>query len=485
MLTRLQLQNLSKSNPDKLFELYSALEFLVLYAQDQIDELKAEIKELKDQKNKDSHNSNKPPSSDGYSKKPAPKSLRSKTGRKPGGQPGHKGCTLTRIENPDEIVIDIPQICVACNGNLSEAENDGYETRQVLDIPPLQINCTEYRVQKLKCSCGATTSGVFPENVTESVQYGPNIQSMAAYLKVYQLLPYQRTSEIFKNLFNVKISPGTLHNMLQNCAAKLEPVYNEIGLMIAGSKVVGFDETGIRTNGELQWLHTAVTNNLTHYTPHAKRGQAGIQASEILTGFTGVAMHDGWASYHRFDCEHALCNVHHLRELTVFKEAGQEWADDMIALLIKIKIDVEQAKQQNLDQLDTARITDLERQYLNIIQAGYSLHPPPEKSDKSKRGRVKNSPERNLLKRLDEHRKSVLRFMHDFDVPFDNNLAERAIRMMKVRQKVSGCFRSFNGADIFCIIRTYIASLKKQGYSIYAALQLLNQDTLQTVNLSA
>ena len=484
MLTRLQLQHLYESDPDKFFELYSDMHFMIISTQDQIDELKAEIKKLKDQKNKDSHNSSKPPSTDGYNK-PAPKSLRTKTGRKPGGQPGHKGCTLKRIEKPDEIIIDVPRICNACSRDLSVAEITGYETRQVLDIPPLKITCTEYRAQKLKCTCGVTTTGLFPENVTEAVQYGPNIKSAVTYLKVNQLLPYKRTSEIFRDLFNFEISSGTLHNMIEACAAKLKPVYNEIGALIKKAKVIGFDETGIRTDGYLQWLHTAVTERLTHYTPHAKRGYEGISASGILTGFTGVAVHDGWASYNGFDCEHALCNVHHLRELTAFKEDGQQWADDMITLLIKIKNDVRQAKQQNLDKLNMAQITDLDKQYQNIIHAGYSLHPPPQKLDKSKRGRVKNSPERNLLKRLDEHKESVLKFMYDFDVPFGNNLSEQAIRMIKVRQKVSGCFRSSDGAEIFCIIRTYIASLKKQGYSIYAALQMINQHIPQTVNLSA
>lgn len=484
MLTRLQLQNLYESDPEKLLELYSSLESLVISFQDQIDKLKAEIKTLKDQKNKDSHNSSKPPSSDGY-KKPAPQSLRLKTGRKPGGQPGHKGCTLKRIEKPDELIIDVPRICNACSSGLSEAENAGYETRQVLDIPPLQIHCIEYRAHKLKCSCGATTTGLFPENVTEAVQYGPNIKSAVTYLKVNQLLPYKRTSEIFRDLFNCKISSGTLHNMIQTCAAKLEPIYNEIGSLIKQAKVIGCDETGIRTNGSLQWLHTAVTEHLTHYKPHSKRGYEGIGASEIVTGFNGVVVHDGWAAYSRFDCGHALCNVHHIRELTAFKEDGQQWADNMITLLIKIKNSRLQAKQQNLDQLNMAQIADLEKQYQNIIQSGYSLHPPPQKLENSKRGRIKNSPERNLLRRLDEHKESVLKFMYDFNVPFGNNLSEQAIRMMKVRQKVSGCFRSSDGAEIFCIIRTYIASLKKQGYSIYTALQMLNQHIPQTINLSA
>ncbi|MDI6908177.1 MAG: IS66 family transposase, partial [Thermoanaerobacterales bacterium] len=304
------------------------------------------------------------------------------------------------------------------------------------------------------------------------MQYGPRIKAIAVYWRQYQLLPYERTSELFADLFSHQLSQATLVNTNEACYEILEPVEEEIKQQVIASTVANFDETGVRTNGKGEWLHVASTEKLTFYAVHPKRGEEAINAIGILPEFQGTAVHDAWESYFKYDCDHALCNAHHLRELTgIFEQEKKEWQKEMIELLLEIKKAVDERRAE-ADKLDPAQIEIFEARYDQIIEKGIAEDPPPIPEDKPrKRGRKKQSRAKNLLDRLKKHRRETLAFMYDFSVPFDNNQAERDIRMMKVQQKISGAFRSARGANIFCRIRGYISTLRKNSISVINALQ--------------
>jgi transposase len=465
MLTREQFQTIYEQGPDAVFELVAAFE-------EQLALLTLRLKELEDRLGKDSHNSNKPPSSDGLGKKPAPQSLRAKTGRKPGGQKGHPGRNLAFAENPDQIIAHAPPQCACCGRDLTALCGEQDERRQVFDLPPLRLVVTEHRRLRKVCpDCGHTNAATFPEEVSQPVQYGPRVKALGLYLSSYQLLPYGRIAGLFADLFDAPLSPGTLFGAQQDASARLSGVLACIRKGLIRAEVVDFDETGLRVLGRLHWLHSASTPTLTYYDWHPKRGKAGMDKAGILPHFEGIAVHDGWDSYRHYACSHALCNAHHLRELTaVYEQGGQEWARSLRSLLVAIKKAVEKAKEQKRTCLHPLVEAQLEGRYRRLVQEGLAANPPPEPIP-GKRGRPKQSPARNLLSRLHKDAGATLRFMYDFRVPFDNNLAERDIRMMKVHQKVSGCFRSSEGADAFCRIRSYLSTMKKQGQQILAALE--------------
>lgn len=462
MLTRDQFQTIYDQGPDALFDLFTAM-------QGQIDALKAEVKQLRDRLDQDSHNSSKPPSSDGFHK---PVSQRKPSGKRPGGQKGHPGRTLSFSETPDEIVVHSPAACACCGKALEGVKGSEAERRQVVDLPPLSLLTTQHQVQKKVCpDCGFETVAAFPAEAETRVQYGPRLKALGIYLLDFHLLPYQRLAHLFADLFGASLSAGTLFACQQKASERLASVLSCIRQGLRHSAVAHFDETGMRLEGKLHWLHSASTATLTYYDWHPKRGKAGMDQMGILPHFAGIAVHDGWSSYQQYGCQHALCNAHHLRELTaLYEQDGQEWAAKMRSLLVEIKKAVEGARAQSRFRLWPLLEMRFEARYRRLLQEGYAANPPPE-AIPGKRGRRQQSRGRNLLQRLEQGREATLRFMTDFWVPFDNNLAERDIRMMKVQQKVSGGFRSPEGATAFCRIRSYLSTMRKQGQSVLSALE--------------
>jgi transposase len=340
----------------------------------------------------------------------------------------------------------------------------------VYDIPPLQLEVREHRAEVKSCpKCGQENHGEFPGEVTNVVQYGPRLKGVMVYLMEGQLLPSARAGEVLSEVLGVKVSEGTLYNVREQCFEKLEPITSEIQAFIEAAAVVHFDETGMRVNGKLWWLHVACTSGLTYYFVHAKRGTIAMDEMGILPEFEGKAVHDGWKSYEGYDCEHFLCNAHHLRELQFILERYQQpWAFQMSLLLVTILRQVQAAQEEGHRALLPEQLNAFEARYHAIIDQGLAANPhlaPPTEAPK-KRGRTKQSPARNLLLRLQNHSASVLGFMHNFAVPFDNNQAERDIRMMKLKQKISGSFRSTDGATMFCRIRGYISTIRKQGQDV-------------------
>lgn len=434
--------------------------------------LETRVKELEDRLGKDSHNSSKPPSSDGYKKKPV--SLRPVTGRKTGGQQGHKGETLLFSQNPDVIVHHTPTECTHCHHALAETPGTQAERRQVLDLPPLALVTTEHRAMHKTCPhCGTHNVGAFPEEVAPRVGYGTNLKALALYLKNFQLLPAARIITLFSDLFGTSFCEGTLFPLQQRASEQLEPFLERVRSALIASPVVNCDETGSRVEGNLHWLHSASTEEFTLYGCHRKRGKEGIDHLGVLPSYEGVAVHDGWASYEGYGCSHALCNAHHLRELVSLCEQGQVWASEMSALLVEMKRAVEDAKVAGLSRLPQVEEEALFSRYAVLLTKGFTAHPAALPS--GKRGKAKQSVGYNLLRRLSVGQDAVLRFVVDFSVPFDNNLAERDIRMMKLQQKVSGGFRTSAGVTAFCRIRSYISTLRKQGYAVLPALQQLLQ----------
>ncbi len=465
---------LCRTNPEEVFKIVVTMgeTISLLMAQvetlgNQVQTLEAEIKELKARLNKNSKNSNKPPSSDEFIK---PKSQRKKSGKKTGGQKGHKGQTLKMSETPDEVIIHRPEGCRECGCRLGEVDPASIEKRQVFDLPPLNLSVIEHRSETITCPCCGKVNKVdFPEGVTQPVQYGNNIKTLLVYLNQYQLVPYNRTREFIEDICGCSISEATIYNAIETVFEHLGPVETEIIDRLINSEVVNVDETGMRIEAKRQWLHVASTKELTHYKWHPKRGSIATVEIGILPQIEGILVHDFWKPYYKYSCGHVLCNTHNIRELTgIFELTGQKWAPDMIELLLEIKKRVDEQKQLS-EALHPDEINDFEKRYIAIVAQGYRDNPPPEHV--KKRGRKKQGRARNMLNRLSLHRHEILAFMKDFRVPFDNNQAERDIRMMKVKQKISGVFRSAKGADMFCRIRGYISTARKNSVPIFEAIK--------------
>jgi transposase len=448
------------------------VEGLMAGLSEKVEKLESRIAELEGQISKNSRNSSKPPSRDGFGKKT--KSLRTKSGRKTGGQPEHPGSTLEWSSEVDVVIEHKVNQCQCCGFSLEENPWQDIVARQVYDIPPIVLKVTEHRAEVKSCPCcGLENQAKFPAEANTLVQYGSRLKSMMVYLMDGQLLPFERTCEVLSDILGTKVSEGTIYNTRTQCFNKLELITRNIQLLILASTIVHFDETGLRVNGKLWWLHVACTDGLTYYFVHSKRGQVAMNEMDILPQFEGKAIHDGWPSYADYSCEHFLCNAHHLRELRfIWEHFEQSWAIQMSLLLCTIKSQVDEAQESGQKGLPLDVINAFEARYQTILEQGFTANPimAPPPDAKKKRGRTKQSPPRNLLDRLLKSQSSVLGFMYDFEVPFDNNQAERDIRMMKLKQKISGSFRSSDGAEIFCRIRGYISTLKKQGCNVLDAL---------------
>jgi len=453
-------------------------DFAVLKAEnaalrDECQTLRDRVQTLEEQVAKDSHNSHKPPSSDGLAK-PKPKSLRPKSERPTGGQPGHPGHTLRMVEKPDRIVPHRVERCSGCGRALDRQEPDRVERRQVHDLPEPKLEITEHQAEVKTCPCGCVNRAAFPPEAAAPVQYGSRVKSVAVYLGEYQLLPFDRLAEIMRDLFACEsFSEGTLANFKADCSRRLEPVEAAIRSLATVAPVAGFDETGVRATGSLHWLHTVSTRLLTWYYAHKRRGREAIDAAGILADYRGRAIHDCWKSYFDYGCDHGLCNGHLLRELIfLWEQQSQKWAKAMIDHLLAIKEAVATASAAGLIALPPADQERFLKGYERIVTAGYAQNPVAEPPPGSKRrGRRKQSKARNLLDRFCDHPDSVLAFMRDFAVPFDNNQSERDLRMMKLRQKISGTFRSFQALVNFCRIRGYVSTARKNGLNALEALQ--------------
>ena len=439
--------------------------------QQQLKLLSEQVQALQEQLKKDSHNSHLPPSSDRFHRQP--KSLRQKSGKKAGGQPGHPGTTLMLSPTPDRVIVHAVEQCVHCQRDLREIESLQVERRQVIDLPIKRLLVIEHQAEQKCCpGCQQISIAPFPENVSAPVQYGAAFGAVGVYLVQQQLLPYERACEVMQDLLGPTMSEGTLQTLVQRCAERLSPVEEQIKAALSQADVLHQDETGLYVAGKRHWMHVSATEQLTHYAVHAKRGHEALDAIGILADFHGVSVHDGWQSYWRYACQHGLCNVHHLRELIFLHEQLQQvWAGQMKELLLDMKTAVDQARAQGRQHLHCLEVADWKTRYEAVLQEGYLANPPDPPPEVAKKGRRKQSPARNLLDRLCTHQEAVLAFLENFAVPFDDSLAERDIRMVKVQQKVSGCFRSVAGAHAFCRIRGYLSTLRKQGMPVLTALE--------------
>ena len=433
--------------------------------------LVAKVQELEARLNKDSHNSSKPPTSDGL-KKPPKHGLRHKSGKKSGGQMGHEGHRLEAVANPKHIVVHPVTRCRCCQASLEELEAEKYEKRQVFDLPDeVRLEVTEHRAEIKDCpQCGEVNRGEFPEGVSQATQYGPRVRAQMVYFNTYQFVPLERTVEIIQDLYQQPISEGVVVAAVQEVARQVKAVNAKVKEHLTKTEeAVHFDESGMRVGG-LKWLHSASTALATLFEIHAKRGQEAMNKIGILPKRTGWCIHDYWKPYLTYQqAKHGLCGAHLLRELTFLVENYlQAWMEPMIKLLREIQQAVEAAKARGQTALSAEQITNFKNRYDQLVIEGLLTNPPPEPT--GKRGRVKQTPPKNLLDRLRDHPDMVLAFMYDFKVPFDNNQAERDIRMAKLKQKISGCFRSEDGSEDFCQVRSYISTSRKNGQPILNAL---------------
>jgi transposase len=434
------------------------------------------LQELQARLAKSSRNSSKPPSSDGYGKVKRTESLR-KSGDKPnGGQPGHAGQTLMASAYPDRVETYEVSRCAHCQASLADMASVGYEERQVFEIPAIRIEVTAHRAKIKVCpACGRVSKGSFPQSVSQAVQYGPAVNPWASYFTNQHHMPVERTTEIFEDLVQHRVSEATVLKASEHLERCIAPSTAAVKERLRDAEVLHVDESGLRVAGKLHWLHVASTDYLTSYEVHAKRGQEAMDDAGILGAFNGTAVHDHWKPYFKYDgCHHAWCNAHHLRELRFIEtQYHQPWAKEMAELLLEIKAAVAATPAPAMSLLPPEREA-FETRYDAVVQSGFDANPAPVSSsdgEVKKRGRPKQPPPVNLLIRLRDFKGEVLAFMSDFRVPFDNNQGERDVRMVKVKQKVSGGFRTLEGAKRFGRIRGYISTARKNAQNVFEALR--------------
>lgn len=460
---------------DEIRKLYQAGEEPVVAAFVQlvalVRQLENRVQRLEDQVAKNSNNSSKPPSSDGLGKGKN-QSLRQASGRAVGGQKGHEGHTLKAVSEPDLRQVHAVTCCQQCQASLVDVRSSDYERRQVFDLPEVSLSVTEHCAEIKQCpQCGQLNKASFPTEVSQPVQYGPRILAQMVYFNQYHHIPVERTGEILDDLYGQGVGAATIMAASVRVAMQVEPVVEEIRqALITTPTPVHVDETGARVAEKLHWIHVACTPLLTYLFVSLRRGGQAHHEIDILPKRSGVVVHDDYAAYFALLLRHATCNAHHLRDLIfIFERYQQLWAQQLASLLVEIKQTVEQAQQAGLDTLPAEQLAAFELRYQTLLDQGDADNPPATERTQA-RGKLKQSPARNLLDRLRKHQSAVLAFMFDFSVPFDNNQAERDLRMVKLKQKIAGCFRTKEGAALFCTIRSYIATVRKHGISILDAL---------------
>jgi len=439
--------------------------------QAQVERLTGRVAELERQLTTNSQNSSKPPSQDVYNK-PAPKSLRRKTGRGQGKQPGAAGANLALVADPDAVVNHVPSACTGCGKGLGHRPDVGVVRRQVHDLPEIVPVVTEHRMHQRRCGCGVLTTATAPAEATAPACYGPSITALAAYLLTYQHVPIARAAELLAEVSGMAVSTGWVSSVLGRVAPTLEGFLAAIRAAIAAAPVAHFDETGIRVLAKNRWLHSASTAWLTAYFLHDKRGRDAIDAFGVLDGFTGIAVHDGYHSYRTYDLTHALCNAHHQRELQAAAEThpDQTWPAQISAVLDELNTAAHTARDLGLPEIPGEVLTPLVDRYDTHVQAGLALH-PHNPTGHPKGGRPRQTPGRRLLDRLHKYRADVLRFAFDLTVPFTNNQAERDIRMTKAQLKITGGWRTTPGATTWLTVRSYISTVRKNGLNVLPALR--------------
>ncbi len=430
---------------------------------DLIIELMEHVSALEARLGMNSSNSSKPPSSDGYAK-PAPKSLRRKSGRKPGGQPGHPGTTLQQVADPDVVKTHVPDYC-KCGHCLEQEPVHHVERRQVFELPEKLFEVVEHRLITKVCSlCGCKVRAAAPCEAPARMQYGSRFRAALVYLRDYQLLPYNRLAQVCRDLFGVAVSKRTIETVERQVYESLAPFEQEVRRQLLQEEVLHADETGMRVNGKRQWFHSLSTPTLTFYQVHPKRGGEAIEDNGVIPAFKGTLVHDCWGPYFRYGDVHGLCGAHLLRELAgVYENEGYRWAHELAVLLEMMAKTTGTCEKKMLSE---SLIAWFEHTYDTILARGQQDLPPPQKTP-GKRGPAKKSKAANLHERLVIHRDSVLRFLRNPVVPFTNNLAERDIRMVKLREKTSGCSRTCSGAEMFARIRGYISTSIKQGNDLF------------------
>lgn len=457
--------------PDGLRPSYEDLVDLVARQAEQIAVLKAEVAELKRRLGQNSSNSSVPPSSDGLAK-PAPKSLRGRSGKRSGGQAGHEGRTLSRTDSPDETVTHEPGCCAGCGGGLGDAPVVSVARRQVFDVPEPVVSVTEHRLVSRRCGCGQVTAATAPAGVDAPVQYGPRVQALIVYLVAGQFLAQQRAAQAMDDLFGLPVSDGTVAQVIARHAGRLDEFLTLVKALLGRAQVVNADETGLRVAGRNHWVHSTSDDLFSLISVHRRRGREGIDAHGVLNGYTGIIVHDAWRPYDCYtDAVHSLCNAHLLRELQQVIDVSDEqqgaWARQAHHALLELN-NLTKTATDNGQPVDDTERRRLRCWYTSAAAAGITTNAH----------RTTKIAQRHhaLARRMFDRVEDYLRFAYDPRVPFTNNAAEREIRMIKLRQKISGCMRTLTGAQHFVKIRSYVATTGKHGIGILDALTRLAQD---------
>lgn len=438
-----------------------------------INKLVQNIDKLKEQLGKNSRNSFKPPSSDGLAK-PTPKSLRKSVGRKPGGQKGHKGNGLTLMAAPDETIIHKPKACVGCSHESECKSCSQSAIRNVVDIE-IKTTVTAHYTESYACPLqdNKIISGDFPESVTSSMQYGDNVKALAIALNTEGMMSIQRTHDILKSVLGLPISTGTVNTMVSKFADKISDTVEAIRKALLRESVVNCDETGIRTEGTNYWVHSACNDDYTYLSTQKKRGKEGMDHADFLPDYDGIIIHDFWQSYWKYNLRHGVCGAHLLRELNGVIDNHEEqrgWAEGFQKLLLKMNEAKSKAVEKGKTSISDYHRRKFSKEYDRIMEEAKKLNPEPKKVS-GKRGKPAKGKILCLVDRLIEHKGEVCLFIHDFNVPFTNNIAERSIRMVKVKAKVSGCFRTTSGVNAFTNIKSYLGTAKKHGINTYEAIK--------------
>jgi transposase len=451
---------------------YEVLAALVVSLRSELAEARERIAELEARLRQNPRNSSRPPSSEGLAK-PAPRSLRKKSGRKPGGQDGHKGTTLAQVARPDREVRHEPGCCGRCGAGLAGRPVTGLERRQVFDLPPVRAEVTEHQLIERECGCGHRTRAAAPQGAEAPVQYGPRVAAVIVYLCAGQFLSKERTALALAELFGIPLSSGTVAALAARAAGRLDGFLAHVRAQVAASGVAGFDETGFRVEGRLAWVHCARTGKYTLLAVHPRRGREAMEAMGVLPSFAGVAVHDAWAPYDTYTApDHQLCCAHARRELQAVTDTVPQgrwcWASQAAGALAAMQALASEAISQGRDAVDPAALAAQVRLFRSAALIGAAQTAARSGPLMKKH----NALARRLLDRQDDY----LRFTADFRAPPDNNGSERDIRMAKLKQKVSGCLRTMTGARQFCAIRSYLSTAAKHGLSFFDALVMLAED---------